>query len=150
MGRAHCWKPEFRQFDFVFKTNFNRNYRYPSNIHPWAFGLSNRILQETDHLPPFHERERVLLVNFRVGHTVRRAASEKLFPRLHQVLPVKEVVDGFGNAPMDPYHHMQWAQSGRRHYPEYYDRLKRQRLRLLREEFANVGPKTRLVNSWAE
>ncbi|MBW4575769.1 MAG: glycosyltransferase [Aphanothece sp. CMT-3BRIN-NPC111] len=120
----HAWKPEFRQFDFIFRTHYNRRFRYPNNFHPWAFGLSNRILRETEILPSFSERNRKLVVNFRLGHPIRKAIQEEFLPRLQTVLPIDDTVDSAKVPPTDPYAYLQWVQTDRRHYPKYYKRLR--------------------------
>lgn len=120
----HAWKPEFRQFDFIFRTHYNRRFRYPSNFRPWAFGLSNRILRELEVLPSFLERKRNLLVNFRLGHSIRKVIQEEFLPRLETVLPIDNSVDGLDAPPTDPYAYLQWVQTVRRHYPSYYRRLR--------------------------
>jgi hypothetical protein len=33
-------------------------------------------------------------------------------------------MDDLANPPQDPYHHLRWTQTGRRHFPSYYKRLK--------------------------
>jgi hypothetical protein len=117
-------KPEFRKFDLVLKAQCNRSLKYPSNCHPWTFGLSNRILKETDTLPDFKERKQHLLVNFRVGHSVRQVVGEKFLPRIQSVLPIDNSSDSFDAPPASSYDYLQWSQTGRRHYPNYYKRLR--------------------------
>jgi hypothetical protein len=119
----HAWEPEFRQFDYIFRTHYNHRYRYPSNFHPWAFGLSNRILNELQNLPAFAERQRCLLVNFRLGHSIRYFIQENFLPKLQGVLPIDNSVESAQEAPTDPYAYLQWYQTDRRHYPNYYRRL---------------------------
>jgi hypothetical protein len=58
--------PAARNFDFIFRTHLNNQSEYPANFVPWVFGLSNRILKETNDLPNFQHRTRHLLANFRV------------------------------------------------------------------------------------
>jgi len=117
-------KPDFKLFNFVFKAHCNRRFRYPSNFHPWAFGLSNRILQEAAVLPNFKERKNNLLVNFRVDHSVRQIVCNKFLPRLQSVLQIDSSSDSFVTPPQTAYNHLNWTQTGRRHYPNYYKRLR--------------------------
>lgn len=118
------WRPEFRQFDFVLKAHYNSKWPYPSNFHPWAVGLSSRMLRATENLPTFKERKRQILVNFRIMHPVRDIFRKKFLPQLESVLPSNNSVDSFNAPPSEPYDYIQWDQTGKRHYPSYYKRLK--------------------------
>lgn len=120
----YAWQPEFRQFDLIFRTHYNSKFLYPANFRPWAFGLSNRILHETEVLPNFSERKRNLLVNFRLGHPIRNLIQQKLIPQIQSVLSIDNSVDSVDAPPTDAYAYLQWFQTARRHYPGYYSRLK--------------------------
>lgn len=123
-GANYSLEPEFRQFDFVFKAHYNCRVEYPFNIHPWAFGLSNRVLQETAFISDFQERKSNLLVNFRVKHPVRETVSQEFIPRLQGLLTVDSSYDNFDTPPVGAYDYLMWQQTGRRHYPNYYKRLR--------------------------
>ncbi len=139
-------------FDFIFKTHCDSGIEYTDNYRPWVFGLSNRILQETTIIPKFEQRKRILLANFRVPQDRLRVANrfvpvdqgllqveqgviiaeyplrlvvrDYFFPLIHEILSVDKTVDSFDTPPSDSYHYLQWQQTGRRHYPNYYERLK--------------------------
>lgn len=140
------------KFDFIFKTHCNKGIHYPDNYKPWAFGLSNRILREINSIPHFKQRRRTLLANFRVlqdrlrisnrfvpvnqgllqveqgviipNYPVRQLVREHFFPLMKEILQVDDTVEHFDNPPSDSYHYLQWKQTGRRHYPNYYERMK--------------------------
>ncbi len=118
------WRPEMRQFDIIFKAHYNKDWPYPSNCRPWPFGLSNRIMEQTERIPPFRERRRAMLFNFRVHHAVRDVAKLELQQRFRALLPLDEKADAFGAIPQGADDHLQWRQTGRRHYPSYYQTLK--------------------------
>lgn len=152
MDGPTIWNPEFRMFDIIFRTHYNSKFQEPENCIPWAFGLSNRILRETTDIRNFQERRKHLLVNFRVeqdrlklsnfwlkvssgfvivsngvimvDNPLRPLVRAQLFPLLKELLPVEDSVDSFANPPEDSYHYLQWAQTGSRHHPNYYKRLK--------------------------
>lgn len=63
--RTTSYLPEFRRFDFIFKTHCTRRISRFSNIHPWAFGLSNRVLEELSDFVPYQEKKKCILANFR-------------------------------------------------------------------------------------
>lgn len=139
-------------FDFVFRTHCNSTTQYPQNFIPWGFGLSKRIIRETCESINFQERRRALLVNFRVDqkkliirkwhqktdrgtlvaekgfiladYPLRPLMSEQFVPQIHEIMPVDNTVDNFNHPPSDSYHYLQWTQTGQRHYPSYYKRLK--------------------------
>ena len=120
----NAWKPEFREFDFIFRGHYNTRFKYPSNFYPWAFGLPNRVLKETSVIPHFEERAKNLLVNFRIEHPLRRYITNNFFPLVQNVLPIDDSTDGFDAPPEGSYDYLQWAQTGKRHYPGYYKRLR--------------------------
>ncbi|MEQ9671749.1 hypothetical protein [Coleofasciculus sp. G2-EDA-02] len=149
-GPKASWTEDF---DFIFRTHCNWGIQYPKKFVPWAFGLSNRILQATSNLPKFQERNRHLLVNFRLNqetlrvsnwckirveqgwlrvdqgvihadYPLRRIVRDLFFPQIQTVLPVEEIVDSFNHHPVDDYQYLQWIQTGKRHYPTYYKHLK--------------------------
>jgi len=124
--KTYIQRPEFRKFDFIFRTHFNGKLKYGENFYPWAFGLSDRIIQELQEVPEFETRKPQILVNFRhwkSGHPVRSMACSQLIPRVEQILAVNNSVDSIDDAPQTGYHHFHWLQTGGRHYPSYYKRL---------------------------
>lgn len=126
--RTFSWLSEFRQFDFIFKAHFNKNIKCPNNLHPWAFGLSDRVLKEVivDSIP-FEERRDRLLVNFRhqkFSHSLRLFIEKAFVPEIQKILTIDSSVDDMTNPPQDPFHLLRWTQTGRRHTPSYYKRLR--------------------------
>jgi hypothetical protein len=113
----------YRKFDLVLRTHLSSRYRYPKNVHPWAFGLTRRILEACSKPQPFHQREARMLVNFRVFHPVRRAASELVLPRVASRFTLDAVRDDVP-AEGSPDRSL-WAATGRRHYASFFLRLQR-------------------------
>jgi hypothetical protein len=126
--RTRAEAPEYRRYDLVLRTHYNRHYRYPGNVRPWAFGLTERIVVACGgaafSVPAFHEREPRVLVNFRVGHPVREAAELLLSPALAERFEIDRRVD---EAPLAGIDRELWEATGRRHYPSFYARLKASR-----------------------
>ena len=119
--------PEYKQFDFILKTHSNQQLNYLDNFYPWSFGLSNRILNELKEVPNFQDKKRQILINFRhwrTGHPVRNISSRLLMPHISNILETNNSVDNQAEYPTEPYHYLQWLQTGKRHYPNYYNRLK--------------------------
>ncbi|MEM0980321.1 MAG: glycosyltransferase family 1 protein [Cyanobacteria bacterium P01_H01_bin.58] len=126
--RTFGWQPDFRKFDLILKTHFCRNARYPQNFKPWSFGFSNRILNALQSPPVFTERQRTLLVNFRNkknAHTVRREVYKRFLPAMESVIDQDTRIDSLIDPPADPGNYLLWYQTGKRHYPNYYERLQK-------------------------
>ncbi|WGV28231.1 glycosyltransferase family 1 protein [Halotia branconii] len=124
--KTYIDKPEFRQFDFIFRNHFNKKLNYGHNFYPWSFGLSNRILQQVNAVPSFQQRKRQILINFRhwrTGHPVRNISCSSFMPQISKILQIDNSVDNPHNISEDSYHYLQWLQTGGRHYPTYYQRL---------------------------
>lgn len=122
--RTKAEAPEYRRFDLVLRTHCNRHYRYPGNVRPWAFGLTERIVAacggDGGNAPGFSERAPKALVNFRVGHPVRRAAEAFVLPALAERLEIDRSLD---EPPGEGRDRELWEVTGRRHYPSFYARL---------------------------
>ncbi len=118
------WRRDFSRFDCILRGHWNRNCYYPKNFRPWAFGLSRRIIAAAAPAGPFSARRRVLLANFRLPHPVRTMAEKVFYPRLAPVLPLDRTAEGWEEAPADPEARLFWEQTGRRHHPAYFRRLK--------------------------
>lgn len=119
--------PLFRQFDFIFRTHFNQKFVNPSNYHPWAFGLSNRILTSLKDPISFHQRKNVMLVNFRANkhpHSVRKFIYKNFLTYSQDIIPVDSSTDWGNEEPLNDYDALQQLQTGGRHFPAYYKRLR--------------------------
>lgn len=114
----------YRRFDVVLRTHCSTRYRYPDNVHPWAFGLTRRILSACSHPQPFLERKPRALVNFRASHPVRRAAADLVIPALETRFPPDLTIDE-PPARESGQERIYWEATGRRHYPTFFNRLQR-------------------------
>lgn len=116
--------PQFQQFDLILKTHYNTHLRYNKNIHPWAFGISNRILNTLNCCQTLSPKIPQLLVNFRLSHPVRKEIQKSFIPELEKILPLESHLESLSEFPLNAEDRLQWEQSGRRHNPHYYQRLK--------------------------
>ncbi|MEY2831241.1 MAG: hypothetical protein RLZZ574_499 [Cyanobacteriota bacterium] len=125
VNQTYSFEREFNQFDLILKTHYSSKSQYPRNFYPWAFGLSQRLLNELDCISPWVERQQNLLVNFRDNgsHSVRNILPKLFFPEIDKVLSVNKAGEAYEKFPSEPYHRLMWEQTGRRHYPNYYHRL---------------------------
>lgn len=117
------YREEIRNVDVVLKSHYNRKYEYPATFVPWQFGLTNRIIGQVK--PVDHSaRSRTFLVNFRVGHLLRSLAEERVAPIFRAFLREDSTVDSFdGSDLLNATDYSYWCQTGRRHYPKFYERL---------------------------
>jgi hypothetical protein len=117
----------YRRFDLVLRTHYNRHYRYPENIRPWAFGLTERIVAACKEPGPFGSREPRILSAFRVSHPVRNAASRVVLHQLSRRFSVDQEIDPPPRRESTGDYSL-WAATGRRHYPQYFVRLQKSAL----------------------
>jgi hypothetical protein len=107
--------------DLVLRAHYNRKYRYPSRVRPWAFGLTNRMIAATEGNVPARVRPRTILCNFRVGHPVRDRLTTALKDSLDPSWSWDDRIDTA--PPEDSTALTLWRLTGRRHNPAYYRRL---------------------------
>ena len=137
-GDAACWialdredgsrlrslAPAYRAFDYVLRTHYNRDTRYGANFVPWAYGLSERIIEATRTVMP--ARRRVLLANWRHTrnrHSLRLAVERSILPQVSPVLPIDAAREDPAAPPAGERQRLWWRETGRRHWPAYYERL---------------------------
>lgn len=123
--------PEFRDVDIILK-QMNRNLKYPSNCKaPWVFGLSDYLIGYFERPPHWKKRDSRILVNYRNIHRLRQLANQKFISKLS----TKYHIDKNKNEKDHSYvalddnptafsvDQLNFIQSGKRHHPEYLDRI---------------------------
>lgn len=115
--------PKLKMFNLILRTHYNKNIKYNyynKNIKPWAFGLSNRIIQIIDHTANQSIIDRTYL-SFRISHSLRGRAVEEMSPVLEKKYPLfnsitttKDIND------LSERDKLYLLQSGYRHNPKYY------------------------------
>ena len=118
----------FDLFEYILRSHTVEHLASNKNVFPWAFGLTNRIINEaakTYDLP----QERSIVSNFRVSLDIRKLAVDNLNPILGQKFNLrKEVTEtlnqaeneiSFENAEEQHY----WELTGRRHRADFYRSL---------------------------
>jgi hypothetical protein len=121
--RTRCESSAYRRYDIILRTHLNAHYSYPKNIYPWAFGLTQRMIDACENPLPFEKRKQRVLVNFRVSHAVRRVAEKKVLPGLKERFEIDRSVDD-APAPDSGVERLLWEATGRRHSGSFYARLK--------------------------
>lgn len=127
---TNSWKSEFRQFDLILKNHMLEDFLYPENFQPWAFGLSERMISYLNNSPDFLQRDHVFHINFRNNamfrHSVRTYVYNNFIAEINKIYKVDVWKSSTDEKPskekLDDY--LFWAQTGRRHNPKYYHKLK--------------------------
>lgn len=122
------WRPEYRDFDVVFRAKYNRRCFHPENHRPWVLGLNSRMLGMTADAPAWRDRRRELLVNFGASHPYAHGARIQAGPPFvaaaRAQFGINDHRDDLSHAPADPYDRLMWEQTQHRHSRDYYERLK--------------------------
>lgn len=116
----------FQAFDLILRTHYNASTRYSGNFSPWAYGLSERVVEATREELVAPERQSSLLANWRhtkYPHSMRLAVERELLPRLREIMPIDEARENIDEPPESPRDRLWWRETGRRHWPAYYRRL---------------------------
>lgn len=125
---TQSWREEYRSFDAVFRAKYNRRCHHPANHHPWALGLTSRVLAATAEAPPWDRRRAEVLVNFGASHPYVHSARERVLgPFLTAArsrFAINDRRDDLRRPPADPWDRLMWDQTQRRHCRDYYERLK--------------------------
>ena len=72
-------------------------------------------------------RSETLLVNYRLAHGLRVAASKQILPGLSGLWSVQQEKESFNPEASDARSMLFWKQTGRRHYPSFYRKLRTSR-----------------------
>ena len=126
LGAPHLrpvYGPEGREADVILRCHSSRFLRYPGNVRPWAFGLSERILGAA----------RTSAVAIRSGamwnfrhkshpHSVRQWAERAVRPALEARFAIADEIDT-SDPDHDPYDELMLRQTEGRHFPSYFRRL---------------------------
>ncbi|HEY4797824.1 MAG TPA: hypothetical protein VII99_01995, partial [Bacteroidia bacterium] len=117
--------PRYKKFNLILRTHYNGNINYNhyhSNIQPWAFGLSNRIMEAIDRTRNCSVQDKVF-VSFRLSHDLRSTAVERFSPVISKKYGLlKNITNDIATLNPDTFSEVDrlyWKQSGHRHDPEY-------------------------------
>lgn len=113
-----------QNFDLVLRSHMSRHLTYPAHYEPWPFGLTSRMCEYTRGWEASNKEDRIT-VNFRVDHGVRKIATQETLEPLSDYFHLDTRTDDFDTDLESDYDHHFWKITGRRHYPDYYERLKK-------------------------
>mgnify|MGYP001165570809 FL=1 len=126
-GISPIWelnKTYVKAFDLIFSGNLFISKKYPSNVKPWAIGLTNRQMNYLD----FHsgaEMKDQIGYNFRIGHNMRKVVFDNLqacdlpYQLVNEVTHKQQEVVEVLNKIDSSYN----SASTGRHHPEYFNKL---------------------------
>lgn len=126
-GISPIWelnKTYLNAFDLIFSGNLFISKSYPSNVKPWAIGLTNRQMNYLD----FHlgeEMKEQVGYNFRIGHNMRKIVFQNFqacdlpYQLVNEVTHKQQEVVAVLNENDSAYN----SASTGRHHPEYFMKL---------------------------
>lgn len=122
-------KEEYKIFHFIFAGNLFKSQKYPENVHPWAIGLTTRIINNIDKVYKSEEKAYTIGYNFRVPHNMRKHVLENL-QKLKQPYPIQPAFSSpvkIGEVQLETQSEDQlfWQTTTKRHNPEYFKLLER-------------------------
>jgi len=116
------WNNEhYKMFDLIFAANIYDHVKYPSNVKPWAIGLTNRIIKNIDRFYDENaDREKIVAYNFRVDHNMRGYILKDLKEKLRKYPATERLtLPDFDNQTDEFYH----KTTTKRHNPRYFKSL---------------------------
>ncbi len=126
-SRIKSLRPGFPKFDLVLKAHYSATMPFPASFRPWAFGLTDRIIEATRPRDPIEPRLQRLLVSYRHSaypHAVRKFMDRAFLDRLDGKLDVDHYDTDLDLAPRDATTEHLWRMTGRRHSSHYYAALR--------------------------
>jgi hypothetical protein len=112
-----------KYYDYYFVCNYSHVLKshYP-NVFPLCFSATNRIVEAvTTHAVPFDKRKTQMLYSHRILHPIRKYAVDYIYSMFTDFYSTFN--DNFSGLPTDHPEYIHWAQSGRRHNPNFYKEL---------------------------
>ncbi len=122
---SHSFYKNIQHFDIILRASYNSAAKgYPSNMHPWCFGSPQRIIDACkNQQKAWNERNKTLLCNHRVAHPIRTIIQKSpLYSKIASRFALDTHTEPF-DVPKEPEALLNWTRTGRRHYPQYYQRL---------------------------
>jgi len=109
--------------DYYYRSSYHTSNRLP-NVFPFAFSLSNRIIQTTSFvdMKKWSERTPVIFQAHRVDHSLRNHVKN-YYNSGRCPIAVEYYNDKFEAPKEGTEEHFHWCQTGRRHSVKYYEKL---------------------------
>jgi hypothetical protein len=142
---AYTQRALYEKFDLILKAHYTKNINYSyyhKNIQPWAFGLSERIMQQIDSCMGVPVEKQVL-INYRISHSLRSIASARFSPGISGNYELFKYTtdtspEGFGAFTEKDL--LFWKQTNQRHDPQYFKWLNKSLLTYAFGGFTQIKP----------
>ena len=121
-----------KHFNLVLRSHFNSTREYASNVYPWSFGLSERMIKAVEMNQCRCIKDRIF-INYRVFYNGRHLARKFLDPILKvRFVLFNEITDPYSSEvlkirDMKNIQNSYWWQTGCRHDNRYYSLLNESR-----------------------
>jgi|GEM_PF-1884681 len=118
------YTPEARRYSLVLRTHMSKYLRYPGNVAPAVFGVSDRIARATS-TTPGASRSGVTWNFRRTGfpHSVREYVDRNVKPVIARHVELHEKKDAQDSPAADAYERLMRDQTEGRHFTAYYESL---------------------------
>jgi hypothetical protein len=115
------------KFDLILRAQYNRRMWWNPNVRPWAFGLTQRIVESSrDVCRPWSERSGCVFAfgaSHGYDHGSREWARRHLLAGFKALIGVDDSQDDLSVAPQNPRDALLWKQCLHRHSPSFFRRL---------------------------
>jgi hypothetical protein len=113
---------KYANFSLILRTHYNPKMHYGANVKPWAFGLTQTMINSINSTIDQPVKPRVM-ISYRKLHDIRKLSNERLVPLLAKQYEIfnfesLQPPDSIANDPKSL-----WSQTGRRYDPDYFVEL---------------------------
>lgn len=119
----------FKHFALILRNHYLPDYKYRSNVIPWAFGFTNHTLEHINASINEPVQNRVM-ISYRKLHDIRKLSNQYLVPKLAERFEIYDFESEDPPAAIQEDEKSLWCQTGRRYDPVYYKELNRSLLNL--------------------
>lgn len=114
--------PHYQIFDLILAGSMVKGLKVPSNVRPWAIGLTNRVMNVVDkYFDEEKDIEPIIGYNYRVGHNLRSYINENLLKLSHKYPYQSKFSTIQSNDTAEDIYY--FKSSTKRHVPDYYKTL---------------------------
>ncbi len=110
------------KFDIILRCHYNTHLKYAKNVYPWAFGLTNRMIEGVGDNGGELLYDKIL-DTFRVPHNLRALVNKEFYPLIKHKYPIEYYVSDTLDKTESINPLSYWSQTGRRHNGDYYKKI---------------------------
>jgi hypothetical protein len=113
---------KYIRFNLILRTHYNPKMHYRANVKPWAFGLTQTMIDSINSTINQPIKPRVM-ISYRKLHDIRKLSNERLVPLLAKQYEIYDFESRQPPASITEDPLSIWSQTGRRHDPDYFVEL---------------------------